>query len=133
MINTAAGVIYDKDANGKRPRSDKTGYSYSTRSYGVGSSLGLAHSFSKDYRHPLMYQYQEIGYNASVICSFNASSHWGISSPTDIEQHEQPYIPNTYWAKGAAPGMYIGMVFCSCARPPSNLQERAESTTPLTN
>ena len=132
MINTAAGVIYDKDANGKRPRSDKTGYSYSTRSYGVGSSLGLAHSFSKDYRYPLMYQYQEIGYNASVICSFNASSQWGISSPTDIEQYEQPYIPNTYWAKGAAPGMYIVRVFCSCATPPPELQGCVESTTLLT-
>ena len=132
MINTAAGVIYDKDASGKRPRSDKTGYSYSTRSYGVGSSLGLAHSFSKDYRHPLMYQYQEIGYNASVICSFNKSSQWAISSPTNIEQHEQPYTPNTYWAKGAAPGMYPVMVFCSYARPPSDLQGCVEITMPLT-
>lgn len=103
MINTAAGVIYDKDANGKRPRSDKTGYTYSTRSYGVGSSLGLAQSFSKGYRHPMMYQYQEIGYNASVICSVNASSQWGIMPPSDAVQDEPQYIPNIYWAKGATP------------------------------
>lgn len=108
MINTAAGVIYDKDApDGKRPRSDKTGYTYRTRSYGVGSSLGLAQSFSEGYRHPMMYQYQEIGYNASVVCSFNASSQWGITPPTDVLKDEQPYIPNIYWAKGATPGMYI--------------------------
>lgn len=106
MINTAAGVIYDKDATGKRPRSDKTGYTYSTRSYGVGSSLGLAQSFSKGYRHPMMYQYQEIGYNASVVCNFNASSQWVITPPTDAATHQPPYIPNIYWAKGAAPGMY---------------------------
>ncbi len=104
MINTAAGVIYDKDANGKRPRSDKTGYTYSTRSYGVGSSLGLAHSFSKDYRYPMMYQYQEVGYNASVLCGFNTSSQWGITSATDSQQEELSYIPNVYWAKGATPG-----------------------------
>ena len=104
MINTAAGVIYNKDAHGKRPRSDKTGYTYSTRSYGVGSSLGLAQSFSKGYRYPKLYQYQEIGYNASVICGFNDSSQWGITPPTDAVQHEPPYLPNIYWAKGATPG-----------------------------
>ncbi|CAD6572545.1 MAG: hypothetical protein ASARMPRED_005446 [Alectoria sarmentosa] len=104
MINTAAGVIYDKDApDGKRPRSDKTGYAYRTRSYGVGSSLGLAQSFSEGYRHPMMYQYQEIGYNASVVCTFNASSQWGITPPTDVDKDELPYIPNIYWAKGATP------------------------------
>ena len=104
MINTAAGVIYNKDAHGKRPRSDKTGYTYSTRSYGVGSSLGLAQSFSKGYRYPKLYQYQEIGYNASVICGFNDSSPWGITPPTDAVQHDPPYLPNIYWAKGATPG-----------------------------
>lgn len=106
MINTAAGVIFDKDAIGKRPRSDKTGYTYSTRSYGVGSSLGLAQSFSEGYRHPIMYQYQEIGYNASVVCSFNATSQWVITPPTDAATHQPPWIPNIYWAKGATPGMY---------------------------
>ena len=113
MINTAAGVIYDKDAHGKRPRSDKTGYTYSTRSYGVGSSLGLAQSFNKGYRHPMVYQYHEIGYNASVICGFNASSKWGITSPTDAVQPEPPYAPNIYWAKGASPGMYIFLFISS--------------------
>ena len=107
MINTAAGVIYDKDANGKRPRSDKTGYAYNTRSYGVGSSIGLAQSFGEGDRHPLMYRYQEIGYNASVICSFNASSQWGIMAPTDAVEHEPLYVPKVYWAKGATPGMYL--------------------------
>lgn len=111
MINTAAGVIYDKDANGKRPRSDKTGYTYSTRSYGVGSSLGLAQSFSQEYRHPMMYHYQEIGYNASVVCNFNASSQWGITTPKNVVKDEPPYIPNIYWAKGATPGMYISINF----------------------
>ena len=125
MINTAAGVIYDKDAIGKRPRSDKTGYTYSTRSYGVGSSLGLAQSFSKGYRHPMMYQYQEIGYNASVVCNFNASSQWGITPPTDAAQQEPPYIPNIYWAKGATPGTYI---FLSTA---FQLARHNESTRPL--
>lgn len=122
MINTAAGVIYDKDAYGKRPRSDKTGYTYSTRSYGVGSSLGLAQSFSKGYRHPMVYQYQEAGYNASVICGYNASSQWSITSPPDAVQHEPSYVPNIYWAKGASPGTYICLAVSSYIGSPFELQ-----------
>lgn len=120
MINTAAGVIYDKDAYGRRPRSDKTGYTYSTRSYGVGSSLGLAQSFSKGYRHPMVYRYQEAGYNASVICGFNASSQWGITSPPDAVQHEPSYVPNIYWAKGASPGTCICLSSCKVSLKSTN-------------
>lgn len=130
MINTAAGVIYDKDANGKRPRSDKTGYTYSTRSYGVGSSLGLAQSFGKGYRLPMVYHYQEIGYNASVVCIFNASSQWGITPPADATEDEQPYIPNIYWAKGASPGTCICRAFPSYVGPLFELQDIIESTRP---
>ena len=128
MITTAAGVIYDKDAHGKRPRSDKTGYTYSTRSYGVGSSLGLAQSFGKGYRYPMLYQYQEIGYNASVICSFNASSQWSITPATDVAQQQPPYIPNIYWAKGATPGMYISPTLSSYSGPQGGLRSIVEST-----
>ena len=131
MINTAAGVIYNKDAHGRRPRSDKTGYTYSTRSYGVGSSLGLAQSFGKGYRYPMVYQYQEIGYNASVVCGFNASSQWGITSPTDALQQEPPYIPNIYWAKGASPGMYIFAMNFFHAGSHFGLQGNAESVMPF--
>lgn len=49
MINTAAGVKADKDTLGTRPRSDKTGYTYTNRSYGVGSSIGLSISDLDEY------------------------------------------------------------------------------------
>lgn len=107
MINTAAGVISDKDNIGKRPRSDKTGYTYTTRSYGVGSSMGLFADFSANfpasYQHPTTFAYQEIGYNASVLCAFNVSSQWGILPEADSDQDSNALIPNIYVAGGATP------------------------------
>ncbi|MCJ1454530.1 hypothetical protein MMC28_004883 [Mycoblastus sanguinarius] len=103
MLTTAAGVIRDKDQTGKRPRSDQTGYTYSTRSYGVGSSLGLFTNFSQGYQNPMTYQYQEVGYNASVICGFDVNSQWVIETPSDVEPTPSPYIPNLYFARGATP------------------------------
>ena len=76
MINTAAGVILNKDKIGKRSRSDKTGYTYTTRSYGIGSSMGLFANFSSYSKHPTIFEYHEIGYNTSVLCSFNVSSRY---------------------------------------------------------
>ena len=103
MINTAAGVISDKDNIGKRPRSDKTGYTYATRSYGIGSSMGLFANFSAYYQHPTTFAYQDIGYNASVLCAFNVSSQWGILPEADSDQYSNDLVPNVYLAGGATP------------------------------
>ena len=103
MINTAAGVIADKDSLGTRPRSDKTGYTYTNRSYGVGSSIGLAiasFDFEQNFPQSTFLNYQEVGYYADVLCGFNTSSEWGISNET---QDSNPLIPNIYLAAGATP------------------------------
>ena len=97
MMNTAAGVITDKDTLGTRPRSDKTGYTYSQRSYGVGSSIGLS---ILDFGESTVFAYQEPGYYAEVLCAFNTSSNWGIS--TGYED-PNPLIPNIYLASGSTP------------------------------
>lgn len=102
MINTAAGVIFDKDELGTRPRSDKTGYTYTGRSYGVGASSGLFSDFSDDFQ-PSSVQYQEVGYNASILCGFNTSSQWAISQFVDEAQSSNQLIPNVYLAGGATP------------------------------
>ena len=101
MINTAAGFIADKDTLGTRPRSDKTGYTYTTRSYGVGSSIGLSiPDFQESITQPTNLTYQEVGYYADVTCGFNTSSNWGIFNGT---QDSNPFIPNIYLAAGATP------------------------------
>ena len=102
MINTAAGVIADKDTLGRsRPRSDKTGYTYTNRSYGVGSSIGLSISDFEEFpTQPEAFYYQEVGYYADVLCGFNTSSKWAILNET---QDSNPLIPNVYLAAGATP------------------------------
>ena len=101
MMNTAAGVITDKDTLGTRPRSDKTGYTYARRSYGVGSSIGLSNlDFGEYPTQPTAFNYQEPGYYAEVLCGFNTSSNWGISNET---QDSNPLIPNVYLASGSTP------------------------------
>ena len=100
MVSTAAGVIADEDWGRTRPRSDKTGFTYNKRSYGVGSSIGLANLDSNAYNQSTNLNYQEDGYYAKVYCSFNTSSQWGISKGP---QDSNPLIPNTYMAAGATP------------------------------
>lgn len=101
MINTAAGVINDKDTLETRPRSDKTGYTYTNRSYGVGASIGLIFpDFEALPTPPTTFKYQEVGYYAEVLCGFNTSSQWALSNET---QGSNPLIPNIYLAAGATP------------------------------
>ena len=106
MINTAAGAIFDKDNDVSRPRSDKTGFTYSARSYGVGASVGLAPPpaiQAGDGYAPQVssYSYNETGYNASVTCAFNTSSAWKIQAGS--VSNPSPYIPNIYYCIGSTP------------------------------
>ena len=121
MINTAAGVISDKDKIGKRPRSDKTGYTYTTRSYGIGSFMGLFANCSAYYKHPMIFEYQEIGYNASVLCAFNFSSQWGILPEADSDQDSNDLVPNVYLAGGATPDGGLDWQLQYSAVPDSNV------------
>lgn len=78
MIDTAAGLIADKHSIGTRPRSDMTGYAYTNRSYGVGSSVGLLSNSNKEidlgYIQATIFRYQEIWYYADVTCGRNSSA-----------------------------------------------------------
>ncbi|PYH79461.1 hypothetical protein BO82DRAFT_356433 [Aspergillus uvarum CBS 121591] len=64
-------------ANASRvhPKLDNTGYSYTGRSYGVGTSVGLTDSgLRTTYPHATGYTYVEPGYVAHVECAYNRSS-----------------------------------------------------------
>jgi len=104
MINTAAGVLSDKDMSGRMPRSDQTGCSYRTRSYGVGSSIGLSRrDFSSDSQQLQNFHYKEVGYIVSVDCKFNTSSQWVVAEPSDKKQPNRSDAANVYIAHGATP------------------------------
>ena len=102
MINTAAGVIFNKDQLGKRPRSDKSAFTYSSRSYGVGAAVGLFSNFS-NYPQPSIFQYQELGYHTNIDCIFNTSSQWGVSPLVGVAPETNPLLPNVYLARGDTP------------------------------
>ncbi|KAL2043986.1 hypothetical protein N7G274_003506 [Stereocaulon virgatum] len=102
MINTAAGVVFDRDQLGIRPRSDKSGFTYSSRSYGVGAAVGLFSNFNEHSRVST-FQYQEIGYHTKINCIFNTSSQWGISPLVGAAQETNPLLPNVYLARGDTP------------------------------
>ncbi|MCJ1472193.1 hypothetical protein MMC13_000840 [Lambiella insularis] len=105
MINTAAGIIFDKDNTTSVPRSDHTGFTYSTRSFGVGAAVGLVPLDPGDtYSQYSSFTYNETGYSTSVDCSFNASSTWIVHPPQDpVNQTETPYVPNVYMCQGSTP------------------------------
>ena len=97
MINTAAGVIFDKDRLGQRPRSDKSGFAYSSRSYGVGSSVGLIFPANEVIGLPSAFSYNETGYATNVNCSFNASSQWKIHL---AKRSDSANVPDVFYCDG---------------------------------
>ncbi len=100
IVNTAAGVVYDAHKTKGLPRSDKTGFTYTSRSYGVGASVGLYPPLGQSYQHAFAYNYTEVGYNVSVSCEFNSSSQW---ITTLYERQSTSYTPNVYICKGSTP------------------------------
>ncbi|EHA20674.1 hypothetical protein ASPNIDRAFT_43992 [Aspergillus niger ATCC 1015] len=74
---------------------DSTGYSYSGRSYGVGSPVGLAdENVISFYPYAANYTYHERGYLAHVSCLYNSSSLFLL---------EDTYDTALYVAKGPLP------------------------------
>lgn len=117
MVNTAAGVVYDK--NRTKARSDKTGFTYTSRSHGVGASVGLVHTpLGQGYEKVFAYNYTEIGYDVKVSCEFNSSSQW---ITTLYEKQSARYTPNVYICKGATPDNAMDWYFQYTATNGSNI------------
>lgn len=62
---------------------DKSKFAYIGRSYGIGSSIGLMDEEILDNNLALGYAFQEMGYEASVNCIYNASSEFSLSPTVD--------------------------------------------------
>lgn len=62
---------------------DKSKFTYIGRSYGIGSSVGLADEGILDNNLALGYAFQETGYNADVNCIYNASNQFSLSPTVD--------------------------------------------------
>ena len=99
------GLILDDAATATSPdnssrihrKLDNTGYSYTGRSYGVASSVGLADQ-TVNTTAVLGYQYDEPGYLSNVSCIVNATSNWTLKGPI-FSPHNNVY-PDLYVAAG---------------------------------
>ncbi|KAF4970158.1 hypothetical protein FSARC_2755 [Fusarium sarcochroum] len=74
---------------------DRTGYNYVGRSYGVGSSPGLGKVDFQDGRDLLGWKYQEVGYHATVKCTYNASADFKLSHESGISYAARGELPDS--------------------------------------
>ncbi len=101
MVTNAAGIGSDMYSDqGRLPRSDKTGYAYTSRSFGVGASVGILDAPDQQYDNVVAYNYTEIGYLVEVSCEFNTSSQWTTKLYKDQSVY---YSPSVYLCQGSTP------------------------------
>ncbi|KAK5530598.1 hypothetical protein LTR25_009176 [Vermiconidia calcicola] len=86
------------------PKYDNTRYSFSGRSYGVGSSAGLVRSVS-EIPNLARYSYLEPGYKTSVSCTVNESSLFNI---WPMFGSGYKGVPVDYLAVGPLPNSKLG-------------------------
>ncbi|KAK8085642.1 hypothetical protein PG997_006913 [Apiospora hydei] len=96
IIDHAKNTITPEGGIASQPKLDRTGYTYTTRSYGVGSSVGLVDSFQPS---PKGYRYSEIGVHATVDCLYNYSSQY------HLQREDKPahWSLNVYTTNGSFP------------------------------
>ena len=78
---------------------DNTRYSYTGRSYGVGSSVGLVDGgFASN--NTQRYTYSETGYSTHAHCIVNSTSDWKIENPN---RYPVKTLPDVYLVNGTLP------------------------------
>lgn len=95
ILNTATDVGY----NQTHAKHDRSRYSYSGRSYGVASSVGLTGAILNE-SNLQSYYYSEVGYKAQVQCMVNSTSAWHIFLRRSLHISG---VPNAYIALGSLP------------------------------
>ena len=83
----------------------ETGYSYQYRSYGLGSSVGIANSDMVD--QPPSYRFYETGLQANAICIYNLTSAFSLKQ-APVEP--QGWTIGMYYANGTLPNSQPGNI-----------------------
>ena len=99
ILNAAASATSRDGTAQNHSKIDNSRYSYTGRSFGVGSSAGLV-ADSLNSLSALSYSYNETGYRAQVGCIMNTTSNWTIS---DYGFSQDGFSPNIYIASGTLP------------------------------
>ncbi|KAJ4295348.1 hypothetical protein N0V90_007359 [Kalmusia sp. IMI 367209] len=83
LLSSAAGASTNDSANLLHAKIDNTQYSYTGRSYGVGSVAGLGDGEIAQFPNAAGYMYQEEGYITNVTCIYNQTSNFTLSGPVN--------------------------------------------------
>ncbi|KAK8124119.1 hypothetical protein PG999_004037 [Apiospora kogelbergensis] len=97
ILDHAKNTLSWEGGTAAHAKLDRTGYIYTTRSYGVGSSAGLT---DRDFQPtPKGYRFSENGVKATVECAYNYSSQYRL------ERKDKPLGSplNVYATKGSFP------------------------------
>ena len=115
IVNQAGSATSYRNASQLQKKLDNTVYLYKGRSYGVGSSVGLAdQAWSSDL--VLGYRYLETGYATTVSCIYNETSAWKLD-PTERLSGTRTF-PYCYLVSGPlVNGMSEGYAACSLYSP----------------
>ena len=73
MLGTAASASNRTGGISFHPKLDKTGYTYTSRSFGVGASVGLTDDVVPN--STLSYVYNEIGFLSNTSCVYNSTAN----------------------------------------------------------
>ena len=98
LLDSAAAASSNNSTPRVHPKSDGTLYSYIGRSYGLGSSVGLANITSPVLSPFSHYSYNETGYRTTVSCIYNDTSDWTLDVQYIPEDGGLPWL---YYAAGA--------------------------------
>lgn len=122
ILNTASSATpINSTIVPTHPKYDNTRYSFSGRSYGVGSSVGLVGDVL-EMSNLAQYSYLEAGYKTNVLCTVNASSLFNIWR---IDETVYKGVPVNYLAAGPLPNS--DPVANSVTRGPLTLNFSAQS------
>lgn len=80
LLRVAASATPIGDEPRKHQKNDNTQFTYIGCSYGVGSSVGLLDDTTPSDTLALALTYQEVGYDASVSCAYNASADFVLEA-----------------------------------------------------
>ena len=91
-------------------KNDNPSWSYVGRSYGVGSSTGVA-SLPESYDNLLYYSYHEMGYNVESSCTFNSTSAFNLSLVSrDFQPANKSNVELNVWvASGFLPNSNLDL------------------------
>ena len=82
ILNAAEQASRREGGLNTQAKLDRTGYTFRSRSYGAGASVGLMNDFVLPGEHVISYSYNESGFVAKPMCIYNSTSEWHLKRLT---------------------------------------------------